>query len=155
MMIHVEPFHADHLAALAVQPAQRELATQAAEERRTLGYGLSATGPCFTIRNGAGGPVLFCGGAGISHPGHATLWSVFDKDAGSQLRAIDRCTRRFIAKLEHRRVDTIVRADHEEGHRWVMLLGFELEGPVLGDYFEDGAGACIYRLNRELLKVAR
>lgn len=153
-MIQVEPFHPNHLGELAVQPAQRELCLSAAD-RVAHGQALALLGQAFTIREYPCGPVLFCGGAGISHSRHATLWSVFDKDAGKWLRAIDRCTRRFLARLEQLRVDTIVRADHVEGHRWVMMLGFELEVPVLTDYFEDGAGACIYRLNRNLLKVPR
>lgn len=151
-MINVEPFHPDDFGAMTVQAAQRQLCGSAAD-RVALGQQYALMGPCFTIRDGAGGPVLFCGGAGVTHPGYATLWSAFDQDAGRHLRAIDRCTRRFLNTLPHVRIDTIVRADHEEGHRWMQMLGFELEGPVLNDYFEDGAGACIYRLNRKLLKV--
>jgi hypothetical protein len=152
-MIHVETFHPEHLGAMTVQAAQRQLCGSY-DERIALGQSLRLHSPkAFTIREGADGPVLFCGGAGQAHSRHATLWSAFDQGAGKWLRAIDRCTRRFLARLEHVRVDTIVRADHEEGHRWVLMLGFELEGPVLTDYFEDGGGACIYRLNRNLLKV--
>lgn len=145
-MINVAPFYPEDLAAMLPQTAQPELARLCAADRVAYGRGLAGRGQSFTVREWAEGPVLFCGGAAEVHPNYATLWSVFDRDAGPHLLAIERRTRRFLAMLTYRRIDTLVRADFEAGHRWVLRLGFELEGHVLQDYFEDGAGACLYRL---------
>ncbi|NLS27930.1 hypothetical protein S2M10_29320 [Sphingomonas sp. S2M10] len=145
-MINVAPFNPHDLGAMVPQPAQVELAHLSADQRVAFGAGLAARGQCFTIREWAEGPVLFCGGVAEVHARYASLWSVFDQDAGRHLLAIERRTVRFLRMLHYRRIDTLVRAEFEAGHRWVLRLGFELEGHVLQDYFEDGGAACLYRM---------
>lgn len=140
-MITVEPFIPEDLAEMTVQPVQRELACDAVARGRIL----AANGRCFTVR--AGAAPIFCGGVTVTHDQYATMWSAFSIDAAPEMLAITRRTRRFIAKLEYRRIDALVRSDHRAGHRWVHQLGFVPEARM-NDFFETGGDAVIYRLKR-------
>lgn len=142
-MIRVDAFRAGDLAEIAVQAEQTEVASV---NRHALGAAYRAAGNCLTARD-EGGTVLLCGGAAQTHAGYATLWSVLSPDAGRHMVPLTRATRRFIARLPHPRVDTIVNEGFAAGHRWVRLLGFKREA-VLADYFPDGRNAVIYRLER-------
>ncbi|GGO95039.1 hypothetical protein [Stakelama pacifica] len=142
-MITVEVFEAEHLARMEVQAVQAELAG----DRWAMAQMLAATGRCFTIRAKADGHILFCGGALQMHAHHATLWSALSPQAADYGKPITRRVLAYIGKLEHRRVDAVVRLYHDAAHRWMAALGFRPES-TLGDYFENGEDAMIYRLVR-------
>ena len=143
-MIRVNPFSPTDLAGVAVQTGQAEFAALNDAERIRRGATLAAGGPCFTVREVATGAVLFAGGLTETHPHYGTLWSVFAKDAGRMMAAIHRRARTFLSMQTHRRIDAVVRADHEAGHRWMLMLGFCPEAH-LAAWFADGTGAVIYR----------
>lgn len=146
-MIRVLPFRPEHLAMLTPQEAQR---SQLGGDVVARGAALAATGNCFTAFSAADGVMLMCGGALESHREHATMWSAFADVAPSRLRemaAIRQRTRWLIGKLDHKRVDALIRCDHRAGHCWINALGFKPEAR-LNDYFEDGGDAMIYRLVR-------
>lgn len=142
-MIAVECFQPEDLAEMTVQAVQREVGADPLARGRLF----AALGTAFTARPLPGGAPIFCGGVTLAHPDYATMWSAFSEDAGPAMLAITRRTRWFIAKLAHRRIDTMVRSDHRAGHRWVHALGFVAEGRM-NDVFEDGGDGVIYRLRR-------
>lgn len=142
-MIRIDAFRAADLADIAVQAEQTEMAHT---NRMALGAAYRTAGNCLTARDAAG-TILLCGGAVQTHHDYATLWSALSPEAGRHMLAITRATRRFIALLPHRRVDSIVNSGFVAGHRWMQLLGFKREA-VLADYFADGRDAVIYRLER-------
>lgn len=142
-MIRVVAFEPEHLAALKVQSAQAELAVLGEAERWMTGRARKVAGPCFTAF--VGEHIVFCGGAIVTHPELATIWAAFADDAGPAMLAIERRTRRWLATLPHRRIDTMVRVAHSKGNRFVHRLGFRAEAS-LADYFADGSAALIYRL---------
>ena len=143
MTLTVVRFAPDHLAALAAQAAQPELAG----DRHAMAAQLSSTGRCFTIMrdDGRDGDVMLCGGATASHADYVTVWAAVAAHAGPWMLGIERRARRFLRMLPERRVDAIVRADFHAGRRWAERLGFGEEA-CLSAYFEDGAAAVIYRL---------
>lgn len=142
-MIRVDRFRPEDLAAIVVQPGQPELLNA---DRLALGRAYAAQGRCMTGR-ALDGRILLCGGAIETHANYATIWSALAIDAGPSMLALTRATMRFLAMLDHRRIDTIVAADFIAGRRWVWRLGFEPEGSF-GDYFPDGRDAVIYRKRR-------
>ena len=142
-MIRVDPFDAKDLVSIRVQPGQNELP----RDRYGHGVGLAMSGPCFTVRQHVAGAPLFCGGAIETHRQLVTLWSVLAADAGPHLTAITRRVRWFVAKVDARRIDTMVVAGFAPARRWVEMLGFRHDA-TMAEYFENGEDAMIYRLVR-------
>lgn len=120
----VVPFQADHLALLVPQPAQRdELAALSRPEARAL----EMAGGAWTVV--CDGAVVACGGIAPQRWSRALLWAFLGVKAGRHLLSVFRAARRILALSEYARIETTVRADFDAGHRWIKLLGFELETP--------------------------
>lgn len=136
-MIRVDRFEPADLDTIRVQAAQPELAA----DRFTLALAYASAGSAFTAR--LGDNIVMCGGAFASHRHHATLWSALAEDAGPAMLALTRVTRRFLAKLDHRRLDAFVRPSHAAAVRWVEMLGLTLEAE-LACWHENGDDAMVY-----------
>lgn len=60
--------------------------------------------------------------------GRGLAWALLAHDAGKQMVALHRIAQRAIDVSLFRRIEADVLNSHDEGHRWMRLLGFEQEG---------------------------
>lgn len=137
-MIQVVPYKAEHLLAISLQEAQWWLG-------RYLDYGQAKSLEAAQAFTGLvdGRPVI-CAGVIEIHPGRALSWSYVDRSAGVNFLFIHRAVRRFLELCDYRRIEAEVAFDFEAGHRWIRMLGFELEAPRLRSYLPDGRDCSIY-----------
>jgi hypothetical protein len=144
-LLTVAPFCAPDLIEIKVHAGQPEMAC----DRVRAGQAFEAAGGCYTFRHVIDGRIIFCCGVIPNHPGHGTLWSALSHDSGALMMAVTRRAADFIDTLSFRRLDALVRAEHEKGHKWMRILGFAQEA-VLSDWFADGAGAILYRYKGDI-----
>lgn len=87
------------------------------------------------------GDPIMCGGTLEQWPGRHIAWALFSKTAGRHMTYITRHTLDYLARAKGR-IETVVRADYEKGHRWAALLGFERESYLVayGPAGEDHVG---------------
>ena len=106
---------------------------------------ICAAGPAFAGVHG--GRVLGAAGLLPQWDGRAIAWALLSESAGSQMLAITRAVKRFLAMQVYRRIDTWAEVDFAPAHRWLELLGFEREARVRA-YTPQGADAYLYaRIN--------
>lgn len=134
-MIHVKPFEAQHLAQIAVQPAQAiDWPDSAERDARGAAFAAQEHGNSFFNEAGA---VIACFGMIASHAQHLTAWSVLSALSVGQLAFATRWCRDYLSGLNVRRIDMCVRDGFVQGHRWAALLGFGHEGVQHG-FYPDG-----------------
>lgn len=83
-----------------------------------------------------------CGGAVEVWPGRHNAWCYMTDPAMRHIRGITGKAREVLA-LPKGRIECTVRVDFEPGHKWMKILGFEVETPLLkayGPYGEDHTG---------------
>jgi hypothetical protein len=61
-------------------------------------------------------------------PDRGLAWALLAQDAGSKMLVLHRLAQRALDVCPLRRVEADVLDTHEEGHRWMRLLGFRNEG---------------------------
>lgn len=89
-----------------------------------------------------GALAVACGGTIEVWPKRHLAWCYLTRPAVPHLRRITRLAAEITA-LPEGRVEATVRADFPRGHRWMEMLGFEVETPLLkryGPYGEDHVG---------------
>lgn len=113
----IVPYIPEHAVRIRLQAAQAEVAGMVG-----TGYAdaLSKAGEAYSVLNGE--EVIFCGGVANIWPGRSMLWSLLSETANKHMLFLTRGVRRFIL-LQSGRIETIVRADFQEGHRWAKLCG--------------------------------
>ncbi|TXH10047.1 MAG: hypothetical protein E6R04_06345 [Spirochaetes bacterium] len=92
---------------------------------------ISEYGPAYTgLVDGK--PVIFAGMV-CPHPHIGMVWAILSEDCRRHLVA---ATRRILSFMEAYntmpRLETAVKRDFKEGHRWVKMLGFVNETPEMG-----------------------
>lgn len=89
------------------------------------------------------GTVVAC--AGLTHftPGRAQGWALIGSGAQKHLLGITKAVKAFFDGVNVRRIETPVRTDFVEGHRWVRILGFTREG-TMRNFGEDGQDYDLY-----------
>jgi hypothetical protein len=137
-MVERVPFTPAHAARIRLQPRQLEAAGYASVDH----YRKLAATPSIALLDGHN--VLMCGGAFEIWPGRAVAWALLAESIGHRMTACVRHVRRFFDEINAPRVEMDVAVDHEEGHRFARLLGFELETPRARVYYPDGSDAAIY-----------
>lgn len=90
------------------------------------------------------GKVVAVGGIADLCPGRALLWSYMGPTAGRHMVALTRVAKRLIEMSTVDRLEADVDVDFEPGHRWLQLLGFELETPRMRKYRPDGGDMAKY-----------
>lgn len=136
--MQITPFQAEDFHLLVPQPAQawvRDVVTSA--ELR------DAQGPNSCTAWVDGEP-MWCFGWFEVCPTRAVVWTFMSANAGPHFTAIHREAKARIEALPHRRVETTVDWDFDAGHRWVRMLGFDLEHPRLRAYRADGGDSALY-----------
>lgn len=82
------------------------------------------------------------------NPGNWHCWAYTDPILASlYFLPIARAMKRWLDGFKVPRIQTVVFADNERGHRWVKLLGFEMEGVMRN--WSAGKDVTLYsRVNR-------
>lgn len=96
----------------------------------------------WTLLDDDGTPVA-AGGVTENWPGRYSVWAYTSKTCGAFMVALTRAAGRLMAANGPGRYEAAVRRDFAAGHRWMQVLGFEIETPVLrryGIYGEDFTG---------------
>lgn len=123
-MIEVLPFRAEHLETLTPQPEQSaEYATLTPERARAseeIGVGLTVV---------ADGKTVACAVVMEMAPGRGGVWALVGADAGPHMVTVYRAAQRLFEAAAHRRTEALVLTSFAAGHRFMRLLGFELETP--------------------------
>jgi hypothetical protein len=73
----------------------------------------------------------------------ATAWALIAESAGTHFKAIHSAVAAFLDTAPFRRIEATVDVGFIEGHRWIKMLGFELEG-YMRAYRPDGADMLLY-----------
>lgn len=97
----------------------------------------------FTGLNEAGVP-LGCAGLVQYWDGRAEAWAFFNPNCRKYFLEIHKAVSKFLNSCSTRRIEATVDINFVAGHRWVKLLGFEMEGPRLRRYTIDGRDVVLY-----------
>jgi hypothetical protein len=87
-----------------------------------------------------GKAVIFAGMV-CPHPHIGMLWAILSEDCRKHLLPATRRVLSFMEAYKHLpRLETAVKRDFKEGHRWAKMLGFVNETPETGmrNFSEDG-----------------
>lgn len=91
------------------------------------------------------GKVVACIGVIEQWENNAVAWAVLDQASMKKhMLSIHRWVESFLATLPIDRIEAVVDETFEAGHRWIKLLKFEEEAPVLKKYFPNGASGKLY-----------
>lgn len=135
----IVPFEPDHLKTLLLQPSQVMLQPTLSDP--TYATSLYTAGPAYSLVGDD--EVLACSGLIPQWENRAIAWALIGKEAGRHFLMIHRAVRNAIDLHRYRRIETAVAADFEQGHRWMRMLGFELEGRMRA-YTPDGRDCDLY-----------
>ncbi len=134
----VEVFKKEHLEAIERQTGKVYKAITEANRHTLENNGMS-----YSVM-GENGRVLLCAGLIHHWAGRAEGWAIFDKDMKKEFLAVHKKVLRFLEISPFKRIEAIVTIEFKQGHRWAKLLGFQVEGPRLRHYFENGKDAVLY-----------
>ena len=92
---------------------------------------------------------LACAGAAKYWEGRALLWSFLSSRVDARnFRQVHAAAHQFLSGLPYRRLEASVEIGFEAGHRWLRLLGFKVETPLLRRFGCDGSDHVGYVLLR-------
>lgn len=138
-MIYMVPFEAEHYGQMGVQPAQGRIKHLASvDDLRSLEGAYAVT----LMEDGM--PAL-CAGALVYWANRALVWSVIsDRVNKDNMLSVHMLAAQFIEGLPFRRLEASVDVGFEQGHRWMKMLGFEVEAPLQRAFQVDGADCVGY-----------
>ncbi|MGB0818372.1 MAG: hypothetical protein ACPGQQ_05625 [Candidatus Puniceispirillaceae bacterium] len=92
------------------------------------------------------GRIVVCAGVFPMTDWIGRVWALVSKDIGRELLPASRAITDFLKKSSYARLETPVRRDFSNGHRWCKLLGFVNETPEQGmkNYGHDGQTYDLY-----------
>jgi len=138
-MIRQVPFQPEHLAALHVQPRQDDARMLVGSS--TYGDALSQVGVAFTGLNEFGQAVV-CVGAIPIWPGRATGWAALNLIPPRDWPQLHKLVLRGLDGLQrdpaYRRIEVSAPVEFIAAHRWILLLGFEIEAALARRYDPEG-----------------
>ena len=74
------------------------------------------------------GEVLAMWGAEQVWEGRTIVWALLSQNIGLTMPVIHRHMVKFLSRLTSRRLEAYIDVGFAPGHRWVKMLGFEVEG---------------------------
>ena len=89
------------------------------------------------------GVVLAVAGVEPQWENRATAFALLSDDSGPHFPAIHSAVVEFLDNAPYRRIEATVDVGFKQGHRWIKMLGFELEG-YMKAYRPDGADMLLY-----------
>jgi hypothetical protein len=136
----MEPYKPEHLQELILQPAQARVRANLSDPE----YAQALVGKhSFTLK--MDGKVVACFGVLKLWEGRGDAWALISGDIGARgMRRLHfEIRKRLEASHEFRRIETACDAGFEQAKRWLELLGFQYEGPLL-KYTPDGRDCLRY-----------
>lgn len=135
--MRVEPYKAEHLLAISLQPAQAWLTQVITPElAKALESNHAMTGL-------DGDDVLIVAGIADYWEGRGLLWSYVGENAHKHWKSIHKAAKKFVDMAPHDRLEASVDADHSAGHAWITRLGFAVEVPCARKY-QAGRDCTVY-----------
>lgn len=130
---------------IEVIPARPEMATaiDLQEVQRLTGLAVTPENLAEFIRMGPSfacvdDSILAILGVFPTWEGRSVAWGLLSRSIGARMLPIHRAVLRGLDDLfKVRRVEAYVAVGHEEGFRWMRLLGFEYEGCMKSFYGDD------------------
>lgn len=132
--MRVEPFRAQHLAELVLQPHQRVWQDSLTDEQGRAVEALGSAWTLFTDR------LVGCGGVIDRGGGRGEAWALIAQDAGRDMLAATRAVRRYFETAPFRRIEAVTAANFAPAGRWAEMLGFVNEG-LMAAFCADGSPA--------------
>ena len=137
-MTTIVPYEPEHLLAIDLQEAQgyarQNLNRQVAEQ-------LAGPYSYTVLRDGR--PVAVLGVLKL-WDNRALAWTFIGRDAGPSMVIIHRFVKEALDLLPFRRVEADTPCDFEAGHRWLKMLGFNLEAEHMEAYLPEGGDSSLY-----------
>jgi len=139
--MQVVPLLESHLEELQPQEAQAFIGNFLANEdyRAQL---------CFMPHSYAGvldGRVIGIAGVAMIYPHIGTAWAILSNDSQKNMLRLTRAIKGFLDSFDCKRIETHVKHDFTEGHRWAEMLGFKNETPDgMNNYGIDGETYDLY-----------
>ena len=124
---------------IATQPAQQYL--HRIVDVRADFTELSEQGLAWTAEHE--NQILAIAGVEPQWENRATAFALVSGAAGPYFWAIHSAVARFLDSTSYRRIEATVDVGFEQGHRWIKMLGFEIEG-YMRAYRPDGADMLLY-----------
>lgn len=135
----VRPWQVHDTVKISMQPAQQYL--HRIVDVRADFTELSNQGLAWTAEYD--GKVLAIAGVEPQWENRAIAFALIAESAGQFFPAIHKAVRDFLIRAPYRRIEAAVDVGFKEGHRWITMLGFELEG-YMKAYRPDGADMLLY-----------
>lgn len=131
-------FKSSHLVRLNVQKAQSVISIDFRKHGDELEKHFSYSALC-------GDVVLACAGILPLWPGRAQVWAWLSGDIlPSQMSAIHKAAARGIKSYPVKRLEATCAVEFKAAHRWLQMLGFQCETPVMRGYHPDGSDEAMY-----------
>ena len=135
----VRPWQTHDTVKITAQPAQQYL-YRIVDVRGDFTE-LSEKGLAWTAEHD--GKILAIAGGDPQWENRAIAFALIAESAGRFFPAIHKAVRDFLIRTPYRRIEATVDVGFKEGHRWIKMLGFELEG-YMKAYRPDGADMLLY-----------
>jgi len=137
-MIELVKFEAAHLAAIEVQGVQQFVAANVSETQGDmLEKGISYTAMC------DGEPIAAAGLVDVWE-GRGVVWACLSEVGPKAFLMIHRAVTKVLDASPLKRIEMLVDCTHDEGHRWAMMLGFQMEAVRMRNYSPDGRDFSLY-----------
>jgi hypothetical protein len=141
--MRIIPFKQHHLEIIELQESQAYLSSWVTPDAaKALEAHISFTGI-------ADDKVVGCAGMIKRSEYWGTVWAYLSKDSGKHFVSIHRAVRKLIEGSMLKRIDATVDFEFEAGHRWLKLLGFEMEAERMRCYRPDGGDSSLYARIRQ------
>jgi hypothetical protein len=136
--MNVIPYKAEHLLALQLQAGQRGVAPFI-----TPDYAKMLEGTWSFTAMVDGDPIAVCGITEL-WTNRAMVWSFLGQQAGPHFFALTKACKRVMDLSPYRRLEAEADCEFAPAHRWLRILGFEMEAPRMRAYRVDGGDSALY-----------
>lgn len=135
----IRPFKHGDVQRMVAQPSQVFL-------RETMsnlqGTQFLAQGDAFTAVEGT--DIVGCAGVFFLHSNYGQAWALLADGFCDKFISVHRAAKRYFDEHPASRIEAYVDIEFEPGHRWVKLLGFEVEAARVRKYRVDGGDSTLY-----------
>jgi len=136
--MNIVPYESIHLKEISLQPAQQYLAAYVDDD---MMIALESEYAFSGLVDGM--PVICAGIIPIWH-NRALAWAYLSADAGAHMTAITKAIKRFFELAPFERIEATVDSEFAKAHRWIQMLGFNIEADRMIKYRPDGGDSALY-----------
>ncbi len=137
--MNVVPFKAEHLLSMQLQRSQNGLKPFITEEYAHMLEGQFA----FTAVSDDD-EVVAVGGVTELWENRALAWTFIDSRAGKHFVALHKIVKDLLDIVPYRRIEAETSCGFTPGHRWLRMLGFQLEAECMKAFQPDGGDSALY-----------